>query len=116
MRCFLISATILSFTADSAGKCRPPTTSVSTCATAGRHNSGAAALITNAAGAAKVTSIRGEAPELKLVLSLDGAADGALGFHETIVQAASDFTPAPTSADDPALMIYTSGTTGPPKG
>src|SRR3984893_1805872 len=80
------------------------------------QNSGAAALITSAAGAAKIASIRGEAPALKLVLSLDGAADGALGFHETIARAASDFTPEPTSADDPALMIYTSGTTGPPKG
>src|SRR5437588_7419179 len=80
------------------------------------QNSGAAALITNAAGAATVASIRGEAPELKLVLSLDGAAAGALGFHETIARAAADFTPEPTSADDPALMIYTSGTTGPPKG
>src|SRR5262249_47876464 len=49
-------------------------------------------------------------------LSLDGAADGALGFHDTIARASSDFTPVPTSADDPALMIYTSGTTGPPKG
>src|ERR1700719_288750 len=80
------------------------------------QNSGAAALITNAAGAAKIASIRGEAPALKLVLSLDGAADGALGFHETIARAASDFTPEPTAADDPALMVYTSGTTGPPKG
>jgi acetyl-CoA synthetase len=80
------------------------------------QNSGAAALITNAAGAAKIASIRGETPDLKLLLSLDGAADGALGFHDTIARAASDFTPAPTSADDPALMIYTSGTTGPPKG
>ena len=80
------------------------------------QNSGAAALITNAVGAAKVAEIRGETPDLKLVLSLDGAIDGALGFHETIARSSSDFTPAPTSADDPAMMIYTSGTTGPPKG
>jgi acetyl-CoA synthetase len=80
------------------------------------QNSGAAALITNAAGAAKIAEIRGEAPHLKLVLSLDGASEGALGFHDTIARASSDFTPAPTSADDPAMMIYTSGTTGPPKG
>src|SRR5262249_48594309 len=53
------------------------------------QNSGAAALITNAVGAAKVASIRAETPELKLVLSLDGAADGALGFHETIARASS---------------------------
>jgi acetyl-CoA synthetase len=79
-------------------------------------NSGAAALITNAAGAAKIAETRGETPDLKLVLSLDGASEGTLGFHDTITRASSDFTPAPTSADDPAMMIYTSGTTGPPKG
>src|SRR6516162_5452459 len=80
------------------------------------QNSGAAGLITNAVGVAKIASIRGETPDLKVVLSLDGAADGALGFHETITRASSDFTPVPTAADDPAMMIYTSGTAGPPKG
>jgi acetyl-CoA synthetase len=80
------------------------------------QNSGAAALITNAAGAAKVAAIRGEAPDLKFVLCVDGATDGALSFHDTIARASADFTPEPTSADDPAMMIYTSGTTGPPKG
>src|SRR5262249_42129970 len=39
------------------------------------QNSGASALITNAAGAAKIAEIRDEAPELKLVLSLDGASE-----------------------------------------
>src|SRR5262249_25865648 len=80
------------------------------------QNSGAAALITNAVGAAKVAQIRAEAPDLKLVLSVDGAVDGVLGFHATIARASSGFAPAPTAADDPAMMIYTSGTTGPPKG
>src|SRR5262249_52538703 len=79
-------------------------------------NSGAAALITNAVGAAKIAEIRSETPALNLVLCVDGAADGALGFRETIARASSDFTPEPTSPDDPAMMIYTSGTTGPPKG
>jgi acetyl-CoA synthetase len=80
------------------------------------QNSGAAALVTNAAGAAKIAAIRAEAPDLKLVLSIDGAADGALGFAATIARASPEFAPEPTSADDPALMIYTSGTTGQPKG
>src|SRR5712691_327225 len=79
-------------------------------------HSGATGLVTNAAGAAKAAAVRGEAPDLKLVLSVDGAADGALGFDDTIGRAAADFAPEPTSADDPALMIYTSGTTGQPKG
>lgn len=80
------------------------------------RNSGARAVVTNAQGLAKLASIRSEAPDLKLVLSIDGAADGALSFHDTLARAASGFTPEATSPDDPAMMIYTSGTTGPAKG
>jgi acetyl-CoA synthetase len=80
------------------------------------QDSRASALVTNAQGLAKLAACRDRAPELKLVLSLDGAADGALGFHETLQRASADFTPADTAADDPAMMIYTSGTTGQPKG
>src|ERR1700682_2664275 len=80
------------------------------------ENSDARAVITNAAGLAKLAEIRGKLPELKLVLSIDGTADSALGFHETLARASSSFTPVETSPDDPAMMIYTSGTTGPPKG
>ena len=80
------------------------------------ENSDARAVITNAAGLAKLAEIRGQLPELKLVLSVDGAAEGALGFHQTLARASASFTPVATSPDDPAMMIYTSGTTGPPKG
>ena len=79
------------------------------------QNSGAKALITNAACLAKLREIRADVA-LELVLSTDGAADGALDFAATLARAASDFTAEDTSADDPAMMIYTSGTTGPPKG
>jgi acetyl-CoA synthetase len=78
------------------------------------QNSGAKAVITNAQGLAKLAGI--ETPGVEVVFSIDGAADKALGFHETLVRASSDFTPVVTSADDPAMMIYTSGTTGQPKG
>jgi 2-aminobenzoate-CoA ligase len=41
-------------------------------------------------------------------------------YFETLVQtmadASAEFTPAPTAADDPALIAFTSGTTGKPKG
>lgn len=80
------------------------------------ENSGARAVITDTAGLAKLAEIRAQLPELKFVLSVDGPADNALGFHQTIERASSGFTPADTSPDDPAMMIYTSGTTGPPKG
>jgi acetyl-CoA synthetase len=80
------------------------------------QNSGARALITNAQGLGKLAGLDEAASDLSLVLSIDGEADRALGFH-TLLQKASDaFVPEDTFADDPAMMIYTSGTTGPPKG
>src|SRR5262249_25581688 len=78
------------------------------------QNSGAKALITNARGLAKLAGSR-EAPP-GLVLSVDGAGDNALSFHEMLVRASSAFTPEVTAADDPALIVDTSGTTGQPKG
>jgi acetyl-CoA synthetase len=80
------------------------------------QNSGAKAVITNAQGVAKLAEVRGNLPDLKMVLSLDGAGDGAADFHAALARAASDFTAEDTAADEPALMIFTSGTTGQPKG
>jgi acetyl-CoA synthetase len=79
-------------------------------------DSGARALLTNAQGLAKLADIRDRSPALELVLSLDGAEDGAENFHAVLARAAGDFTPVTTLCGDPALMVYTSGTTGPPKG
>ena len=80
------------------------------------QNSGAVALITNAQGLAKIAEIRKDVPDLKCVISIDGASDGALDFNAAIARASSDFMPEPTTPDTPAMMIYTSGTTGQPKG
>ena len=55
------------------------------------QNSGAKALITNAQGLAKLAEVRHEVPDVSLVLSVDGAGDGAFGFHATIKRASSDF-------------------------
>ncbi|HWV53118.1 acyl-CoA synthetase [Pseudorhodoplanes sp.] len=80
------------------------------------QNSGAKAVITNSYGLEKLAALSESPPDLKLVVSIDGEAAGAVGF-DLLLQAASDsFTPEDTSPDDPAMMIYTSGTTGPPKG
>ena len=79
-------------------------------------NSGAAALVTDAGGLAKLAEIRAGLPALKLVLSIDGPGDGALSIHGEMDKARDGFDPVDTAADDPALIIYTSGTTGPPKG
>jgi acetyl-CoA synthetase len=84
------------------------------------QNSGAKALFANAGGLAKIAEIERSKADvlagLKLVVSLDGPVDGALGFAEMLSRASANFTPVATAADDPALMVYTSGTTGQPKG
>jgi acetyl-CoA synthetase len=80
------------------------------------QNAGVRAVITNAQGLAKLNQIRASIPELALVLSVDGAGEGALAFRETIARASGSFDPAATTPDDPALMIFTSGTTGQAKG
>ncbi|HEX9072482.1 MAG TPA: acyl-CoA synthetase [Pseudolabrys sp.] len=80
------------------------------------QNSGANALVTNARGAQRIAEIRKDLHTLKLVLSLDGVADGTLDFSAELARASSNFTSVDTSADDPAMMVYTSGTTGQPKG
>ena len=43
-------------------------------------------------------------------------AHGQLDFWAELGRASDQFSPADTSANDPALIIYTSGTTGKPKG
>src|SRR5262245_27265127 len=78
------------------------------------RNSAAKALITNVKGLAKLADSRDAVPDL--VLSVDGAGDKVLSFHEMLGRASSAFTAEVTTADDPALMVYTSGTTGQPKG
>jgi acetyl-CoA synthetase len=81
-------------------------------------DSGAAALITDAAGLAKVRarSEPGGSAKPLLLLSADGPDGDAVGLDEAIAMASPDFATADTGADDPAMMIYTSGTTGNPKG
>lgn len=75
-------------------------------------DSGAAALITNAAGLAKARV----AGATVLVISTDGPDGAALGFDSILAEGAGEYPTADTGPDDPAIMIYTSGTTGPPKG
>ncbi len=84
-------------------------------------DSGARAVVTDSAGAAKLVEIRDRLPDLRHVLCIDSLDDmpdvsALLDFHGLLEPASPDFTPVETLAEDPALIIYTSGTTGPPKG
>lgn len=80
------------------------------------RDSAAKALVTNAAGLAKLAQIAEPLPELELVISTDGADGSADGFDRLLEGESADFTPVDSGPDDPALMIYTSGTTGNAKG
>jgi acetyl-CoA synthetase len=80
------------------------------------RDSGARAIVTDAAGVAKLMQVEEELPSLGTVLSVDGADGPVEDFREVVGASRPDFTPVPTHAEDPAMMIYTSGTTGQPKG
>src|SRR5690349_17854117 len=80
------------------------------------RDSGAVALVTDAVGVAKLGHIRAGLPQLRLVLSADGAGDAALDLRIEMARASDAFAIVDTAADDPAIIIYTSGTTGAPKG
>jgi len=79
-------------------------------------DSGAAALVTDAANLPKVVAIRDRTPALRRVLCVDGPGEGAEGWAETLARASDAHAPVATRAEDPAFLSYTSGTTGPPKG
>ncbi|MDP1881700.1 MAG: AMP-binding protein, partial [Bradyrhizobium sp.] len=80
-------------------------------------NSGAKAIVTDAAGYEKLAKIRDRLPDLQNIYVIaDPAPAGTKPFWSRLKAASADFATVDTSADDPALIIYTSGTTGNPKG
>ena len=80
------------------------------------QNATVAALVTDAAAAARVAPLRDHLIHLRLVVSTQGASPGVEDFGALLAAASPDFKAADTGPDDPALIIYTSGTTGQPKG
>jgi acetyl-CoA synthetase len=80
------------------------------------QTAGVKAIVTNAAGHAKVAKISGRLPVLEQVIVTEGPAGGATDFRRLVADHPASFTAVETAPDDPALMIFTSGTTGPPKG
>lgn len=79
-------------------------------------DSGARVVVTNAVNAEKIAQVRGDLPQLKHVLCIDGRVHESDDFHSAVARGSDSFVSVPTRADDPALIIYTSGTTGDPKG
>ena len=79
-------------------------------------DSSASLLITDREGVAKVASLRAKLPDLRSILSIDGATGEAQNFHREIAYCSVDFSTVLTRADDPAMIIYTSGSSGLPKG
>jgi acetyl-CoA synthetase len=75
---------------------------------------GAAALVTDGSGLAKIAAIRTRLPALRCVLA-SGRGD-ALDLHAEMARAKDSHARVATGPDDPACIIYTSGTTGSPKG
>ena len=80
------------------------------------RDSGARAVVTDAAGADKLKSFRAALPKLEFVLVIGPPSSSEICWDDALARQDARFAPARTLADDPALIIYTSGTTGPPKG
>jgi acetyl-CoA synthetase len=79
-------------------------------------DSGTVALVTDLSGIEKLREIRQSLPELQSIYNVDGGETGTqagnYSFWGELEASSGDFTPAKTTADDPAVIIYTSGTTG----
>ena len=80
------------------------------------NDCGAKAVITDLANFEKVNSLRSQCPKLEKIIIVDGDADGAFNFWNSISSESEAFENAKTAAEDIAWISYTSGTTGQPKG
>ncbi|MEM8811571.1 MAG: AMP-binding protein [Pseudomonadota bacterium] len=84
------------------------------------QNAGIGTAITDREGCEKIIALSGDAPDLRLIIDVDGpsgTSDGPVHGLAGLISRASDRFETPTfDPDQPAMMIYTSGTTGPPKG
>jgi acetyl-CoA synthetase len=80
------------------------------------EDSAARVLISTASSVERLAADLARLPDLKHVITVGGAPNGAHDFHALLAAANSSAPTLDTSAEDPAYLMYTSGTTGNPKG
>jgi long-chain acyl-CoA synthetase len=101
-----------------------PTNSPAECAWVAGDSTAVAVIAENAAQLAKIAEVRGELPEIRHLVVMDGGAgtEGAVTLDELRERGRShdrselEARYGAVAEDDPFTFIYTSGTTGPPKG
>lgn len=80
-------------------------------------DSGARALVTTRSGAPTAQALAGELDELRHVLVVGGAVEGAQDWDALLERGAAAGPAQPHGAgEDLAVLLYTSGTSGRPKG
>ncbi len=90
------------------------------------NDSAASVLICDDAAIVPIQNLRGNCEALRHVIGVGDSASGDAGggaaamadldYAGLLAEHPPGYEPAPTRADDPAVLIYTSGTTGNPKG
>lgn len=79
-------------------------------------DAGCVAVVTHDAAMPLLATLASDLPSLKYVISVDGAANGALAYHDLAKRTDGPAPRDPDALDEPSFLIYTSGTTGKPKG
>ncbi len=97
-----------------------PTNSPEECEWVAGNSQAVAVICENDSQLEKIRAVRGQLPDVKTLVVIDGQADDAIALDELRGRggdtAELDRRIAAVKPEDPMLFIYTSGTTGPPKG
>ena len=80
------------------------------------RDAGVRTLCADASAAPELPQVMSESRTIEQLIGLDFENDDTLSWRTLLARGSTEFTPAPTRADDPAILLYTAGTTGAPKG